>query len=300
MAKSIDTITLPRFTDDRAKDLRTLLLTKHLIKKDLSQISYGFTKYSDHLNAIQSAINNRDHNLLGSLLSFDMEDDVNLTFVEKTYADLNTGVRSTTPAEYWIDKRPFLEWVFINKPDDFSAIIDALNKSDENCYQVFISKLEKTDLSASIQHLLTYDENTSLALTNSIKELEEYGGKLKKDGVDKGKTILTVTGTLTELLQLHNQFILDSRDVCPWQKNLMNLKFRMLFRKAAHSEDNILNEYRGCGRFLVNLMTILFTACIANFINLAVTNKFLFFNEVTTKNLVDKMDNVLEFSPNPF
>lgn len=297
MPKSSKIISLPKFTNDRKKDLNLLLQSK-FVRQDDSLISYAFSKYSTHLDKIKQAIHSADDKELDSLLSYHMEDSLSLSFVEKTYADLNTGVVSTTPAEYWIKQRPFIEWVFLNKPEDFFALIDDLSASNKALYDVFIKHLRQTDLNSSLEQLLSWDHSCAQRLETAIGSFIAYGEKLKSKKIDKGNSIIELGQSLIEAVTAYNQKqISDSAEALEWKKSLEHLKFKMELKALIHSKDPILNVYRGYGRLIVNIISILFTATIANFINLACTKKFLFFNEVTSTKLVDSIDEIVTKHP---
>lgn len=155
-----------------------------------------------------------------------------------------------------------------------------------------MKNLEKTDLRDNLQgNLLKWNTSFSDKFDLSIDELRAYGKKLTAEGVvSKGDSLLLL---VNELENKGNMRKKRPEYLVPWKTNLVNLQFKMNLVQTLHSKDETLNEYRGLARLIANMLSLLLCLGIPNFINLATSGNFLFFNKVKSQDLVRQAEQSL-------
>ncbi len=239
--------------------------------------------YSDYFKKLKTDIielqnNTRFHQLLVTSFAALMEDDYHWASVGRTYYNSNQpGISYYEPPTYTIDARPFIEWQFLNAPKDFIELMDTIIQSNNpSCYNAFVESVEKTSLSLT---MLDWDQAMQANISSAIDGLSRYGKKLTEQHVAKGEVALQVVASLKEQLEAHEKLCLESKkEEQPWKVKLETLKFKLNLKMTLHHQDEKLNQYRGWGRLVVNLLSALGTLFIANAINYAATGNFWFFN----------------------
>src|ERR1044072_9330833 len=93
--------------------------------------------YKMHLDVIKNAISTKNTKELENFLKASME-------CERIF---NVNVSINNSPKYYVQIRPFIEWVFYEDPDVFIELIDLIIQSnDETCYVKLINSLKGTDL----------------------------------------------------------------------------------------------------------------------------------------------------------
>lgn len=194
---------------------------------------------------------------------------------------------------------PLLQGLYYTNLIKFDALLSNLveNGTDEQRH-AFISVLHELNSDLSPEHLTKYSNADQNNLHQKIDALMTYSEqKQHEEGSTKADLALTLCGTLKEAVRA-NETLAEETD-SP-NKQLKVLKFKLGLRKLMDEKKPELETHRGYKRLFTNVATVLCTGLVANFINLAVTGNFLFFNKTDTQKKLGKVDNVLSnASPSP-
>jgi hypothetical protein len=194
--------------------------------------------------------------------------------------------------------RPVIEALFFDKPAVFHSIVEAiLGINDPAIYQAFEQCLAGTDLSAAV--LFEWDFTTQQNVLKEIADIKQYGEQLKADKSDalavvKGEHAISLADKLDKQLNGMHMGKCNHLDA---MNRFENLKLKMDMLLDLHSKDASFAVHRGYKHCITNLLSISFSAGIANAINRVVTGNWLFFDKTATEEKVSGIHQALGFSP---
>jgi hypothetical protein len=194
--------------------------------------------------------------------------------------------------------RPVIEALFFDKPAVFHLIIETiLEINDQAIYEAFEQCLAGTDLAAA--SLFEWGYASQQNVLKEITEIKRYGEWLKEDKSDalavmKGDYAISLADKLDkQLINMHMGKCNHLDD----KNRFENLKHKLDMLLELHSKDESFAVHRGYKRCITNLLTISFSAGLANAINRVVTGSWLFFDKTATEEKISGIHHALGFSP---
>ncbi|WP_382342138.1 hypothetical protein [Legionella dresdenensis] len=180
---------------------------------------------------------------------------------------------------------------------------ELLQSADESFYQALIESLQKADLSKT---LLLWDNKLKTQLIRQINELERYGEKLKQkvkyapDKISRTKSECAINIAKDLLKKVQVQPADNEPQANDLKKQVDILQFKLQLLQDLHRHDKDFAIHRGWKRMISNLCSLLLTGGIANLINYALTENFLFFNHTSTQHKVEKIQNEIGLDPKEY
>ncbi len=268
---------------------------------------YEFPDYGDvpdtlpihqHLQNIYHTIDTNDAGLLTDLLGYDLQCSAVEDSKEKGLDDEG----QETPAQYQIITRPFIEGLMLLHNKNLCEIVKKILASgNTQLCDAFIDSTDNTALQK--KQLFDWTEKQNRKVLTAIKSLNDYGEKLKAEGIEKGKEIISHCVKLTEAvakLPEHSHLHIEAEDepvgfnVSPnHQISLRSLQFKLEFCELLHSKDHIFNEQRDYKKLIADILLGVFSSGLLNLGNYLMTGKFLFFNNTETQNMIDHVDHIV-------
>lgn len=191
---------------------------------------------------------------------------------------------------YWT--RPILEALFVEKKIHLTAIIKSIILQDNpDIYAAFMESLQGTDIPA--RQVFAWDEAMKKNTIDQLNMLKQYGSRLsEKDtySMDKRKESLTIAEQLIDKIKDYQCAPASE------QKALFkNLEFKLSVMSLLQSRDKTFEKHRGYKRIITNVLTILFTGGLANFMNRMVTGNWMFFNKTTTQEKITNIQSAVGY-----
>lgn len=199
--------------------------------------------------------------------------------------------------------RPNVEALFYDNNEMFQKLVQSLIEKDEpELYKAFATSLVGTDLDNN--SLFLWNEAMRDGVTQQFKAIHDHGvqlsGRNDKDAKEKGAIVQALGDNLLNQLKTRPTNMPKPND---YKTQFENLQFKLntLNILSKQDQNKEFTKHRGLWgagvkRFLVNACTI-FCIAIPNFINLALTGNFLFFNKATSEAKRTEAQKGLGFDP---
>jgi|GEM_PF-6091698 len=184
---------------------------------------------------------------------------------------------------------------FKDKLDVISAVFE--HQSPRAGYKSFVSSVEDT-INNAPEKLFAWDETMKDEAIQSLQSIRNYGTALKGNTRWEAQRKNLIGGMCDYLeKQLNNFKVPDFNHLPEKERSLLQklviLNFKLEFAKSLHSEDKSLYRYKLWKQLVVNLLSIFFTAGIANLIYRASQGKkgdWLFFNKNKLEKGIEAID----------
>lgn len=210
----------------------------------------------------------------------------------------------------WTDKQ-MIAHLLIEEHFSVTILIDALvdhqptflmlvnklvEKNNREFYIAFDKALINTQLT---QGLYDWTSDTKRRVLRQLSVMDVYAYTIQNESPSKAALILKTNETLRQKIKDEDPLKtptnpLDSLAVL--KKKFENLRFKLQLSETLNEHVSVLAEHRGYKRLVVNFMSILFTAGIANLLNRANTGNWLFFNKTTSEDNASVAEGLLNIN----
>lgn len=169
-----------------------------LVRRDDSSIYYELTNYKQHFAKVLENLGSRTPGNLAELLKTNMESNVPFPFPTNTGCTTIDayGISHTTPINYWIHVRPFIEFLYVENPSDFIVLLDEILKNGTRDDFVILTSLLPLPKSS-----LYWGEDKKSAVTNQLQALDTYAIGMKNR--QKAAVAQSLLSDLRNLLANH-------------------------------------------------------------------------------------------------
>jgi hypothetical protein len=235
---------------------------------------------------IKSFINSKQIDVVNQLLS---EDFIYPECLKKnSWFNLFPKEKDTLKEEYETYVTcPFLEVIFFEYQELFYSLLSAVVRSkDQKIYELFINKLENTDIP---KHIFTkWDGMTTKNIRNGIMDIERYSGKLLKEQSEKGYHALALARNLNSLI-INPPNAVDKTA----ESKLEWLHFKLTFLKELHSKDEIFALHRGWKKIIANLVSLILTGCLMNVVKYYWTKNSVLCDKTESQKKVENLHHII-------
>lgn len=186
---------------------------------------------------------------------------------------------------------PVIDALLLNKAALKTLVDTLIIKNCPAWYQLFKMYILNTQFSVECLEWTMDMKTNTLA---RIDDMSAYATTLNRvsPAVKKAKrieeTVSSLRGAIDEYSLPRNQ---EPRNL--HEEQFKNLSFKLDLHARLEEHMDAFAEHRGYKRLLTNLMTLLFTAGVANLVHKASTGHWMFFNKTTTEEKVDKINDAL-------